>query len=450
MISSVMFFFKDALRFLLFFSVTLCFKETYALGVATFGIISSIYFYKLYREQVAENEFFETYFLLLIYSSVFSGSIHKIILIILLLFLLKTRIQKKEVHKKVNVYKEQLFIVLFGILFINHALFPPYFNGLDIFIYFLLIPILFLGIKKFNFKISFSSAIKVFITSVFIASIILIFLNLVTGKLITTTHTYFPESIELTHVYFGIFLGLSNCLLLVMHSQKQRFINVPLDSFLFVFNCSLVTYIGARMTLLSILFVLLIFIFNKVPYKLIFKISFISVAFVGLLFFGSKIPRIAQGVNEIETLYTSVETNDKENIVMNSWKNMYMRYLVTSYTLEEIKDNWFLGIGMQNVEKQISNKIIADGYKYFIGINPHNQYLHFFVGLGIFGFLYFLYLIIYLLRSHTISIYVLLFFLSVMLTESILVRGKGILVFTFFTLLLLNKKQIADEDYTHS
>ncbi len=444
-------FFKDYYAQMLFLSITLCFVKTYTTGLILTLIVSCFQFYRLYKGKITDSYFFETYFYLFIYSSVFSGSINKIIAGILLIFFLGLRILKKTTVYNSKKKYEKLFFFMFGILLINHIIFPPYLKGLDIFIYFLLIPLLFTGIKVYNFKISIKTSLKTFISSVLIASVLLIIINLLKGELkLTTGYTFFPEPIDLSHVYFGIFLGLANCFLLILHTKKEKFINIPVDSTIFIFNCFLAAYTGARMSLLSILFVLLVFIYNKVSYKTSVKIILVSSFLIVFSFFCTKIPRIQQGIREIKELRKSIEVNNKEDIMAKSWKNIHMRYLVTKYTFNEIKDNWMLGTGMQNVRKQISEKIAHDGYKNFRGINPHNQYLHFFAGMGILGLLYFICILLYMLKQKTISIYFMLFFLLVMLTESILVRGKGILLFTFFSLLFLNKNLINDKNCSHS
>lgn len=129
---------------------------------------------------------------------------------------------------------------------------------------------------------------------------------------------------------------------------------------------------------------------------------------------------------------------------------MYMRYLVMSYTLKELENNWLFGIGLKSVGEKISDKILSDGYNRFYPKNTHNQFLHYWIGLGIFGLLFFLYLTIHILRYSNSGVYIIFFLLLTMLTESILVRSKGILLFTFFSLLFLNKELLNDKNYSHS
>ena len=77
--------------------------------------------------------------------------------------------------------------------------------------------------------------------------------------------------------------------------------------------------------------------------------------------------------------------------------------------------------------------------------NPHNQYLHFLAEYGIVGVVLFLGLLIFLIinalktKDYTF-LEVLIIFLFVFLTESLLFRQKGITAFTFFMILIYRLK----------
>ncbi len=168
--------------------------------------------------------------------------------------------------------------------------------------------------------------------------------------------------------------------------------------------------------------------------------------FVSLLTLSyNTIPRAKEGVKYIDKVYTSFKTDNKQDLIDNSWRNMYQRFLVLDYTFKEIKEHYFLGIGNKNVKNTISTKIIKDGYIYFEPINTHNQYLHFLVGMGFLPFLFFIWMLFYFFKNYsytTYGLYFLIFFLLIMLTESILVRVKGIsLFFIFYLIFSLQEKK---------
>lgn len=432
----------DVFSLILFISVSICFQESYKLAFFLVIGISIYQFYRLKKEIITKNYFFTTYFYLLIYSSVFYGSMHKIILIILLAFFwffIKKEKREKKKHK--NYYPEILVLVLFGVIFLSTLIFTPRLKSIDIYIYYLLIPLLFINIKKNGFQFSVLKSMKVLITSILIVSFLLLFMNLYFNTFSMSINTFFSKYLEVTHVYYGMFLGICISFILILNLNKNNYINVYVDALIVILFSLLLLYIGARISFMAIMFVLLIFAFQKLTLPMYFKTPLFIIILFSLLFFGGKTPRFQKGIKGIEKVYESVKTNNKKDIVANSWSNMYQRFLVTKYTIEEIKNHYIFGIGIQNVATKISKKIRKDGYIYFETINPHNQYLHFMVGLGIFGFIYFIYMLCVFLKGTTnFTFLFILFFLITMLTESILVRGKGMSLFFLFTLSFLMNK----------
>ncbi len=436
----------DLYSLFLFTLVSFCFEITNKVIIPLIILISLFQLYRVFTQKITEQYFFTTYFYLLIYSSIFYGSIHEIILIVLVLFFSVLYFKKETDNRSNKKYiPEILVLILFGFILINHLIFWHYLKGLDIYIYYLLIPFLFLGIKKHTFKIAVTTAMKVLISSVLIASVLLIFINVYTETFSLKIDTYFSKYLDISHVYYGMFLGVANCFILTLNLKKEQYINRFLELFIFLFFTVLLIYIGARIALISLLLVFLFFLYQKSSLKWYQK-SVLLVSFVFTLFFiGSKTPRFNKGVNEIKKVYTSIKTNNKEDLIKNSWKNMYQRFLVTKYTIAEIETHPFIGVGMQNVTEKISNKIKKDGFKHFHPINSHNQYLHFLIGMGIFGFLLFIGIFYFFFKNTSNGLYFLLFFAIIMLTESILVRGKGISLFFIFLLIFsLKEREVYD------
>jgi hypothetical protein len=156
-----------------------------------------------------------------------------------------------------------------------------------------------------------------------------------------------------------------------------------------------------------------------------------------------KIPRIKAGVYHLNNVYESVINNNKKDLIHNSWRNMYQRFLVTKYSIQEIQDNAFFGIGMQNVTQSLFEKTRKDGYLYYQPINPHNQYLHICLGMGVLSMLFFLYMLYSFIKYQPVGFYFTLFFLIIMISESVLVREKGISLFFLFTLTFFLDKKTA-------
>ncbi|WP_348737558.1 O-antigen ligase family protein [Tenacibaculum sp. 190524A02b] len=283
---------------------------------------------------------------------------------------------------------------------------------------------------------------RVLISSVLVTSILLVFVNLYEGTFLSELNTFFSRKLEITHVYYGMFLGVSNCFILILNLNGKRYCNKRIDIIIAALFFLILTYIGARIALIASIFVLIIFLYKKLNLSAYRKLILFLIVITFSVFLGTKSGRVQSGITQIKKVYISLKTDNKKDLIANSWRNMYQRFLVTKYTIEEIKQNYLLGIGMENVTEKISKSIQEDGFIHFKPINPHNQYLHFFLGMGVIGLLYLLYILyFYAVHQSIDSNIFLIFFTIIMLTESILVRGKGITVFTIFYLIFLSYKQ---------
>lgn len=425
---SVVFFF---LLVLISLSYPTTFKYTLPF-LSLFFLIKWILFYKKNEENLIANNFY-----LLVFSLIFFRSIHSLLLVYLLGLLIIYSTRKKE-RKSIKLKKQfSLTILFFLLIAINLFIFNSKFRGLDTYFYIIFYPLLFLFLKRLQITFSFKKTIKYFIYSIIVVIIQLLFLNYVDGSLILNNHTFFSTYLDLTHVYFGLFIATAISLLLVLIESKTYCFSKILDCILIIIFLLVISYIGARMALLASIFVICLFIFKSIKISTFKKVIYLSFFIVSVSIISYKIiPRLKDDVYYTKNVYQSIVNNNKQDIILNSWRNMYQRFLVTKYTVIEIKDNFWFGIGLQNVNNVIGNKIHKDGFKYFEKINPHNQYLHFWLGLGFFGFIYFLILLFYFYKSQKHNPYFIVLFLLIMLTESILIRVKGISLFFFFSFLV--------------
>jgi len=281
--------------------------------------------------------------------------------------------------------------------------------------------------------------------AIVIATIILIVLNVIDGNISIKTNTYFSKYLGLTHVYYGMFVGLAISFLFYLDVNKLKFVSPVLDKILLFLLLITLVLIGSRIALIAVFLTLILVLFVKIRLKWYVK-SAILLIIISVMFMASYslIPRAKDDLKYVKKVYTSIQSNNKEDIVHNSWRNMYQRYLVLKYTKNEIKLNPIMGIGLVNVRDQISDKIHADGYIHFQPINTHNQYLHFLLGLGLIGFLLFLWILVHFfkgLREHQLGLIFMVFFIVIMMTESILVRAKGISLFFLFAFILSIKEK---------
>ncbi|CAL2105741.1 O-Antigen ligase [Tenacibaculum sp. 190524A02b] len=430
----------------LFLLVSFSFIVTDWVIIPLIVLITIIQFIRLKKRIITNTWFFNSYFYLLIYSSIYSGAIHKIILISLLVFFLffkekqKNTLELKEINNKLKPEKTITF--LFILLLFNSIIFSPRLIGLDIYLYYFIIPLLFFFIKRNQERVCLLKSLRVLISSVLVTSILLVFVNLYEGTFLSELNTFFSRKLEITHVYYGMFLGVSNCFILILNLNGKRYCNKRIDIIIAALFFLILTYIGARIALIASIFVLIIFLYKKLNLSAYRKLILFLIVITFSVFLGTKSGRVQSGITQIKKVYISLKTDNKKDLIANSWRNMYQRFLVTKYTIEEIKQNYLLGIGMENVTEKISKSIQEDGFIHFKPINPHNQYLHFFLGMGVIGLLYLLYILyFYAVHQSIDSNIFLIFFTIIMLTESILVRGKGITVFTIFYLIFLSYKQ---------
>ena len=436
----------DQITLVLFVLISFSFNTYYKFTIPFIIFFGFFQFYRVIKNKISIILVLELYFYLLIYALIFFRSVHTLILAFNLIFHIYCFLNKKNIKVKIQFKIETLVLIFFLLIILNQILFKPYLATIETYLYIFLYPALFYFIKKNKITLSKEKSLLTFIFSVVIACLLLIVTNLYHGTLGFKTNTYFAEYLDLSHVYFGVFLGTACSFIFMLLDKNNKRLSNKVAVLLLFFFVFLMIYSGGRMALIATLVILGVFLFKKI--KLLWYIkSFISIIVVVTLMFVSYnfIPRAKQDVHYINKVYQSVKTNNKEDIIQNSWRNMYQRFLVTKYTLEEIKNNIALGIGLVNVKKQLGKKIHSDGYKYFEVINPHNQYLHFWLGMGVFILIYFLFMISAFLKMQISKPYFLMFFILILFTESILVRVKGISVFFLFSILLSFKNKLIDD-----
>ncbi|WP_157831434.1 O-antigen ligase family protein [Confluentibacter flavum] len=430
--------------YLTYIFISISFPLTYGLLIPVILGLFTYQIYKVYINKLKTTDFLENCWFILIFSLVFFRSVHTIVLLIFLFFIFIKRNQLASNKTNISFKFENYILIFFTLIVIDNFFHGNFFKGLDTYLYLLLYPILFISLRKIHFLISLTKTIKVFISSVFVSLFYLTILNIFYADNIITTNINFSEFLDLSHVYYGMFLGLAGSLLVYLKVNGASYISKRIDIFLFLILLLFIIYIGARISLIAVILVTLLGIYNLVHLEWYKKVIILIIIAIGVFSLSFKfIPRVKQGYDSITDVYKFVINKKEDDLKNYSWENMNQRYLVLDYTIKELKNNLVLGIGIKNVKDVISNKIIEDGHLHFEPLNTHNQYLHFFLGMGIFGFVYFIFLLFIFLIKVPQGIYFLLFFLIVMLTESILVRVKGIsLFFIFYLIFSYNRKVV--------
>jgi len=426
----------DPYSLLLYLLVSISFPSTYKFSLIAIVLITIIQFYRLLRNKIDEKYIITTYFFLLIFSLPFFRSIHSLLLILNIFFSLWFFLKNKQTIHFKNHLSEIIVFVFFIIILINGLINKPILKGLDTYLYLLFYPLLFLFFRKNILKNIIEKSINIYTTTITLSIIYLVVINIINRKLLLSTNTYFSEPLGLIHVYYGIYVGLAATFILWLYVYKNNYLNKKINLLLFFLFLGILIYIGARIALIAVIILISITLYKKISLKRNKKLILIGVILTGsLLLSYITIPRARNDIKYGKKVYLSIKNNDKEDMIHNSWRNMYQRFLVIDYSVKELKDNFILGIGLFNVKKRISDKIINDGYIYFKPMNTHNQYLHFLLGLGIIAFLYFLFMLYHFSINYASLNYFLTFFIIVMMTESVLVRVKGLSLFFLFLLI---------------
>ena len=210
---------------------------------------------------------------------------------------------------------------------------------------------------------------------------------------------------------------------------------------------------GSRGSIVAILFILILIIFNKTLRKeyLYFNIKYITIITLlfGLFFYNSG--SLTRMQNAYESTYNYIYDDaqhhwrHKDSIVprLNLWNG----------SLNMIYDNTMLGVGLSNYNNELNNQIIAgkiepirqDRSNYTAGMNhSHNQFLDIFAKTGIIGFLTLMYFVLsnYYYFYHNLKnnrdnvagfmgLVVLTSYLSFMMYHTILSHQQSVLFMTF-------------------
>lgn len=226
-------------------------------------------------------------------------------------------------------------------------------------------------------------------------------------------------------IYISFFLSIA-LLFLVSFSW-----NKDVKSQIFLFICSLIItidlfLISSKGVILALFFAILIYLFNLIKtskVKIISLSLFVSFFIISILYF----PTLERRFRELSThsTYTKVDSNNSSSI----------RFGIYKCVVNTIIEKPFLGYGFGTVAQSKCYENTSE-HLFVSNYNSHNQYLGYMLNAGAFGIITILFFIFYLMRfSYVHKDYLLLslmiFFSIVMLTENILERQSGVILFIF-------------------
>ncbi len=230
--------------------------------------------------------------------------------------------------------------------------------------------------------------------------------------------------------YFGFLIVVSNIFLLNNILDKNPFKNI--NFYLALFLSLYLLYLSPRTSVICLLLVWLNFLDIKIRNKKINKRYYFVFLILALLLI-------------ISAFFSSKYLIDK---FIKSLTDR--RFLLWLEALKIIKENYFLlGEGLGESIILLQEYINDNELKQFIVPDLHNQYLMNYVDMGIsglFGLLYMIFKPVLTLKKRTLSIFALVFLLSIF-TESFLFVIKGIIIFIIlFSFLIVRSQKDSSEN----
>ena len=198
----------DNYSLLLYILVSFSFPAVFNITNSLIIAITLFQIYRLKKNKISNSYFISTYFL--ITNKILPGRFY------------------------IKIALEIYVLIFFGLIVVNYLIHIPNLKGLETSLYLLLYPLLFIIIKSQPVFIEVYKTINVYITSVIVATVYLLIINLFFDKITLSTNTFFSEYLGIIHVYYGMFVGLAICFLLITYNNSNKFLNALFCIFLLI------------------------------------------------------------------------------------------------------------------------------------------------------------------------------------------------------------------------
>lgn len=394
--------------------------------------------------------------LVMVFSLPFSVLINSIAFIFLgLNFLIEGNFKTK-----INQLKQNKTIFFLGIYYLINVLSLLYsqdktegINNLETQLGFFFLPLIFFASKQFD-KEQIKIILKTFVLACFIATIyclinsFVLALNIEDVAKIYYYFTYekLSSGIGFQPIYFAMYLVWCFFILLWLYLNDDSIKNKKIDFkkllqpqklipliYLFIF----IIMLSSRMEIMAFIFILVLGLGfyhykNRTYLKGIIGIATLLTITISLIYFNPMNRARFQEMIDLEADYTQ-----------NKWGGRSIRIQKWLNSLEIIKENWAFGVGIGDMQTELQKIYKSNNFElaYSNRFNSHNQYIQTALGLGIVGLLAFLFCLFKLSekawkkRDFLLLSFVLLFAISC-ITESMLLRQKGLVFFGLFVAIL--------------
>lgn len=273
-----------------------------------------------------------------------------------------------------------------------------------------------------------------------------IYLSVLLGSALFIAHVFtgnldlrFAGSSSVVLTYGNMLMTLALYLLVIYNYQKRYFHKILL-AFFVLLSMYLVFYTGTRGALVGLFFCLpFIILFNKKSKIFIFSILIISSVLITTTPISDRIYLLFESVRTID--FNNIENSTDDNVSENE------RLYYFKFSLDQIEKHIYLGIGAQNFEKEITNKIARDKINITNHDHAHNEYLDIFVKYGVFIFssflLVFIYILIIFLRTKTVfahlGVITVISGFGYMMTQSLFAHHQAIIFLVFMTYIFMSQ-----------
>lgn len=377
-----------------------------------------------------------------------SQKLEPIIVIFFILLILLELITNKEIkaYKRNNIYilNASLFLVL--LITLKDGIDTSTLKKLEQMFSLLIFPVAFFVLSKKSFiknKLFFDIWKKVFVFSTFILSIICFFLiskyanpkyleldsNFFKNAI--TDNSYFSRHPTYISIYLNVSILICSNWILETRNKKKK----SLYFFVILILGSLLIMLSVKMAIIAIIVSLNVLFFLKIKSKnkiIITQFLIVTVFFI-IIYLPGKYNRFTE-------VFNSNVLN--ENTRYNS---IFVRKQTILCSTKIFKNNFITGIGIENATENV-NDCVREIFEFDKQIiyNSHNQYLSYGLHAGFFGF-FLLCLSLYLaLRNsffdENILFVSLLCFCIIFLTENVLERQSGLVLFSFLLNVIPNLK----------
>lgn len=258
---------------------------------------------------------------------------------------------------------------------------------------YLLFPLFFLSFldTRFAFRIITAFILGMFISEIFSYLIhfgILPYIFYLGEYEIWQTKAYSPAPF-LSHIDHNIGLSVVVAILLYqLFNNKELSLKIKVFTVLFIIsatiNMSFIASRGGYIIYLILLFIVILLTYRKNLLKILF-LSFIllsSISYVSYNYANTVNKRVNQAIDDVRKIVNENNYNT----------SVGLRIGFTKYSIDTIKENLFFGVGVGDHMDEV-RKTLPIEHNYIARItNPHNTYIQVFLQLGLFGFIFMVYL----------------------------------------------------------